>query len=93
LDGALLDALRPLGEIPSVAEVRGGVGLLAAVELSQDVLTRTPDAVARVTRTARAKGVLVRGLGRGVAVSPPLTVQEQHFGLIAGAVGEGLAGL
>jgi putrescine aminotransferase len=93
LEGALLDALRPLGEIPSVAEVRGGVGLLAAVELSQDVLTRTPDAVARVTRTARAKGVLVRGLGRGVAVSPPLTVQEQHFGLIAGAVGEGLAGL
>jgi adenosylmethionine-8-amino-7-oxononanoate aminotransferase len=71
--------------------VRGGVGLLAAVELSADVLARTPDAVARVGRVAREKGVLVRPLGQAVAVSPPLTVQAEHFGLIAEALGAGLA--
>jgi putrescine---pyruvate transaminase len=93
LEGALFDALRPLEDLPIVAEVRGGVGLLAAVELSGDLLTQVPDAVARVAGTAREKGVLIRTLGRGVAVSPPLTVQEEHFGLIAEAVREGLAGL
>jgi adenosylmethionine-8-amino-7-oxononanoate aminotransferase len=93
LEGALLDALRPLAEIPSVAEVRGGVGLLAAVELSADVLARSPDAVARVAGAAREKGVLLRTLGQAVAVSPPLTVQNEHFGLIAEAIGAGLAGV
>jgi putrescine---pyruvate transaminase len=67
--------------------------ILAAVELSDEVLTASPGAVAQVASTAREKGVLVRTLGRGVAVSPPLTVQEEHIGLIAEAIGEGLAGL
>jgi putrescine---pyruvate transaminase len=93
LEGPLLDALRPFGELPSVAEVRGGTGLLAAVELSDDVLTEKPDAVARIAGAAREQGVLVRTLGRGVAVSPPLTVTEEHIGLIAEAIGEGLARL
>jgi adenosylmethionine-8-amino-7-oxononanoate aminotransferase len=93
LEGPLLQALRPFAELPSVAEVRGGVGLLAAVELTDEVLTEKPDAVARVAGAAREQGVLVRTLGRGVAVSPPLTVQEEHIGLLAEAIGAGLAGL
>jgi adenosylmethionine-8-amino-7-oxononanoate aminotransferase len=92
-EAALLEALRPLGDIPSVAEVRGGVGLLAAVELSADVLARTPDAVARVAAAAREKGVVVRTLGKGIAVSPPLTVQREHFTLIAEALEAGLSSL
>lgn len=91
LEGTLLEALRPFGELASVAEVRGGVGLLAAVELSDELLTEKPDAVARVAGAARQQGVLVRTLGRGVAVSPPLTVQEEHIGLLAEAIGEGLS--
>ena len=93
LEGALLEALQPLADSPLVAEVRGGVGLLVAVELSDEVRTRLPDSVARVTRAARQSGVLVRALGQGVAVSPPLTVQEEHFGLIAEAIEVGLAAL
>ena len=93
LEGALIERLRPLAGEPSVAEVRGGVGLLAAVELSEEVRSQSPDAVARVVRTAREKGVLVRALGQGVAVSPPLTVQEKHFDLIAEAIAAGLGSL
>jgi adenosylmethionine-8-amino-7-oxononanoate aminotransferase len=92
-EAALFEALRPLGEHHAVAEVRGGVGLLAAVELSADVLAESPGAVARVAGVAREQGVIVRTLGQGVAVSPPLTVQTEHFTLIAEAVGAGLAAL
>jgi len=34
--------------------------------------------------------VLVRGLARGVAVSPPLTAEPQHFAMIADALEQGL---
>ncbi len=92
-EDALLQALRSLADHDAVTEVRGGVGLLAAIELSADVLAETPDAIARVAGGAREKGVLVRALGQGVAVSPPLTVQSEHFGLIAEAIEAGLARL
>jgi putrescine---pyruvate transaminase len=91
LERALLDALAPLASHETVAEVRGGLGLMAAVELSGELLERQPDAVARVTRHARDHGVLVRPLGTAIAVSPPLTVTEQHFALIAEAIDHGLA--
>ncbi len=48
---SLLSALEPLAAHEAVAEVRGGVGLLAAVELSDELLSRAPDAVARVARS------------------------------------------
>ncbi|HZU59407.1 MAG TPA: aminotransferase class III-fold pyridoxal phosphate-dependent enzyme, partial [Solirubrobacteraceae bacterium] len=93
LEAALHEALRPLASSSRVAEVRGGVGLLGAVELTSEVLSSVPGAVARVTSAAREKGVLVRALGQGVAVSPPLTVQEEHFALIAEAIEAGLTSL
>jgi putrescine---pyruvate transaminase len=91
LELALLESLRPLAEHEAVAEVRGGVGTLAAVELTDEVLGRVANAPVQVALGARAEGVLVRPLGRGVAVSPPLTANEEHFGLIAGALEAGLA--
>jgi putrescine---pyruvate transaminase len=87
---ALLDALSPLVDSEAVAEVRGGVGTLAAVELAQDLLEREPGAVSLVVSAARAAGVLVRGLARAVAVSPPLTAGAEHFGMIAEALERGL---
>jgi adenosylmethionine-8-amino-7-oxononanoate aminotransferase len=93
LERPLHDALAPLASHEAVAEVRGGVGMLAAVELTDEVLERQPDAVARVTLGAREHGVLVRALGRGVATSPPLTADEEHFALIAEAIDHGLAAL
>jgi adenosylmethionine-8-amino-7-oxononanoate aminotransferase len=90
---ALLDVLKPLADLPNVDEVRGGVGLLAAVEPTADALSRTPGAIAQIARVAREKGVLIRTLGKAVAVSPPLTVQEEHFEMIAEAIEAGLAGV
>ena len=86
----LLDALSPLARHPAVAEVRGGIGTLAAVELAVEVLEQDPGAVASLVTAARQAGVLVRGLARGVAVSPPLTAEPQHFAMIADALEQGL---
>jgi adenosylmethionine-8-amino-7-oxononanoate aminotransferase len=86
LEGDLFDALAPLRAHPLVADVRGGLGLLAAVELDADLLARDPGAVMAVYRLARELGVIVRPLLRSVAVSPPLTVSGEHIGLIVEAL-------
>jgi len=93
LEGELMNALEPLARHELVAEVRGGTGLLAAVEINADVRARRPSAVADLFKGARAHGVMVRPLGAGVAVSPPLTATPEHFRLAAEAIGAGLDGL
>lgn len=93
LEQPLLDALMPLTGHAAVAEVRGGIGFLAAVELSHEVLDRDPGAVATVARTAREQGVLVRPLAKAIAVSPPLTATTEHIELIAQALEAALASL
>jgi adenosylmethionine-8-amino-7-oxononanoate aminotransferase len=90
LEQDLFEALRPLESHDAVAEVRGGLGMLAAVELTDEVLERRPDAVARVIAGAREAGVLIRPLARGVATSPPLTATPEHFAEIAQAYEAGL---
>ena len=84
------NALRPLAAHASVGEIRGGVGLMAAIELADDVLERDPGAPARAAAGAREAGVLVRPLGRGLALSPPLTAEPEHFAMAAGAIEHGL---
>lgn len=86
LEGVLLDSLTPLAEHPGVAQVRGGTGLLAAVEFTPEFLAALPGGVPGFTQAVRDSGVLVRALGSGVAVSPPLTVTDEHFGLISEAI-------
>jgi putrescine---pyruvate transaminase len=83
LEGDLAELLAPLADHAQVAEVRSGLGLLAGVELAPDALDADSSAVAKVVRAARDRGVLVRGLGTSVAVSPPLTVEREHLELIA----------
>jgi putrescine---pyruvate transaminase len=90
---ALLDALAPLAAHDLVSEVRGGVGTMAAVELTAEIRDRQPGAVTSVMMGARAAGVLVRPGGTAVAVSPPLTAGPEHFELIAEAIEEGLSTL
>jgi adenosylmethionine-8-amino-7-oxononanoate aminotransferase len=87
----LLAALLPLGESPLVAEVRGGVGTMAAIELSAELLKSDAAAVGSVAMAVRRHGVIVRSLGRGLAVSPPLTATPEHFAMIAQAIGRALA--
>ncbi len=93
LEGDLLAALAPLREHPLVVEVRGGVGTMAAVELSGELLKARPGAVQEAFRAAREEGVLVRPLASSLAVSPPLTATPEHFKLIAQAMSSALDAL
>lgn len=90
LEGELADALTPLAAHPLVAEVRAGVGLLGAVELSADLLARMPSAVADLQLLVRKHGVLLRPLAKALAVSPPLTVRAEQLWEIGSAFAAGL---
>jgi putrescine---pyruvate transaminase len=90
LEEPLLRALAPLAAHPAVGEVRAGVGLLGAVALSEDALAADPGAVGKIATGARDAGVLVRPLLRGIAVSPPLIVDESHLTDLADAIRAGL---
>lgn len=70
------ERLRTLETHPLVSEVRGGVGLMAAVALRQDALETFPDIARDFWLAARGAGVLTRALVDGVAVAPPLIVTD-----------------
>lgn len=89
LERPLADALEGLLDHPLVAEVRAGTGLLGGVDLVPEALA-APGAGGAWQRGARAAGVLVRPLGTGVAVSPPLTVTVEQIGEIADGLRQGL---
>jgi putrescine aminotransferase len=90
LEKPLHDSLLALADHPAAGDVRGGTGTLAAIDLDKELLARDPGAVGRLAMGARKAGVLVRQLGAGVAVSPPLTATTDHFELITQAVAAGL---
>ncbi len=93
LEAVMYDAINVFADNDKVAETRGGTGMMAAVEIAPDVLADQPGAVGIVAGAARAAGVLVRPLGTGVAISPPLTATEEHFSMVNEAIGAGLAAL
>lgn len=90
LEGALADAVRPLAAHPLVAEVRAGLGLLAAVELRADALAADPSLPQRLVLACRERGLLVRALAGSVAVSPPLTIAEPQLAEIGTGIAAGL---
>ena len=90
LERPLADALGPLAEHPLVAEVRAGLGALAGIELSAAALARDPRMPVRWQHACRDAGVLVRPLGAGIAVSPPLTVGHAEIALLADGIADGL---
>lgn len=89
LESSLWEALAPLAEHPACGEVRGGVGLAAAVDLS-DELQRDPHAAHAFYDAIRDAGVIARGQATGVAIGPPLTVGVDDLRTIAEAVTVGL---
>jgi putrescine aminotransferase len=93
LEGPLAEALRPLAAHPLVGEVRAGLGLLGAVELTREARAADPGAVTRLALACRERGLLVRTLATGVAVSPPLTIAEQQIAEIGTGIDAGLAAL
>jgi putrescine aminotransferase len=90
LEKPLADAVSGVGGHPLVAEVRAGLGFLAAVELTAQVLEADPGAPVKLQRACREEGVIVRNLGRGVAVSPPLVAGEAELDLLASALPKAL---
>jgi putrescine---pyruvate transaminase len=86
LESVLADALRPLADHPAVADVRVGVGLLAAVELAD------PSKLQAVCDASYDRGVLVRPI-RGVAlqVSPPFVITEDEIATTARVFDEALS--
>jgi putrescine aminotransferase len=90
LEGPLMEVLAPLREHPAAGEIRGGLGLAAAVDLDAGLLAASPGALGRFNRAIREAGVLLRVQATGVAIGPPLTVEREQLAEIAGAVRAGL---
>jgi len=90
LERPLADALAPLAGHPLVAEVRAGLGALAGIELAPAALASDPQLPVRWQQACREAGVLVRPLGAGIAVSPPLIVGEQEIARLAEGIADGL---
>lgn len=89
LEGDLFDALAPLAAHPACGEVRGGVGLAAAVDLTAE-LQSDPHAAHDFYDAVRDAGVIVRGQATGVAIGPPLTITPAQLSEIGEAVAAGL---
>jgi putrescine aminotransferase len=90
LEAPLHEALLALEGHPALGEIRGGLGALGAIDIESELLARDPGAVGRLASGARRAGVIVRQLGSGVAVSPPLTIDPDNFELITQALAAGL---
>jgi adenosylmethionine-8-amino-7-oxononanoate aminotransferase len=94
LESVLHDAMQPLTDLPVVHEVRSGVGLLAAVEISPDARKADPALVEKLVRGCRERGVLTRGLaGHSLQVSPSFVIEEREIARIAEVLAEALSGV
>lgn len=91
LEGNLYDALAQHADHPLVGEVRGGVGLLGAIELRQEVLDAVPGAPNELYKHIRDTGkVMTRPMLKTIAVSPPLTITPDEITEMAEGIGAGL---
>lgn len=85
LETTLATMLTPLAEHERVAEVRCGVGALAAVQLHE------PTEAAALALTLRSLGVATRAVGvGGIQVSPPLIMTDEQVGDLATAIATAL---
>ena len=93
LEGAFHARVATLTSHPLVSEVRGGIGLMAAVALDPAILAADARASARLWALAREAGLLTRGLADGVALAPPLIVGDDDMETIVQALGGALDAL
>jgi adenosylmethionine-8-amino-7-oxononanoate aminotransferase len=73
-----------------VAEVRGGLGLMTAVALSPELLEASSGAPGRLLELARDEGLLTRRIPDGLALAPPLIVEDEHVDYAVRALGRAL---
>jgi adenosylmethionine-8-amino-7-oxononanoate aminotransferase len=81
LESTIATALTPLAEHERVAEVRCGVGALAAVQLVE------PTEAPALAKALRRYGVSTRAVGAGgIQVSPPLVMTDDEVHQVADAI-------
>lgn len=90
----LLGRLNGLLERPYVGNVRGK-GLMTFVEVVADKATKekfpaSMDLSAKLTAATRKHGIIVRPVTEGIAIAPPLTIQEPELDFLADAIGAAL---
>lgn len=90
LEKVLEDGLRTLAGHPLVDSVRGGVGVLGALELAPDRLAAQPGLVQRAFEAVRDHGALVRPMVSALGFSPPLTTTAEQVDVLIRAVTDGL---
>jgi putrescine aminotransferase len=90
LEGKLFEQVTRAEGFDAIAEVRGGTGLMAAAQLNDEILKADPTAPIKLAAAIREHGVLARNLVAGVAVSPPLTIEDDQLELIGNALVEGV---
>ncbi|WP_428674955.1 aspartate aminotransferase family protein [Roseibium sp.] len=77
-----------------VGDVRGGHGLMCALELVSDRASKTPidkKTIGSVHRTAYENGAMIRVSGNNIILSPPLVLTEQHVNTVLNALDAGFA--
>ncbi len=87
-----LEALKDKYDI--VGDVRGGEGLMSAMELVSDRTKKTPldaGAIKRVFAATHAAGVMVRVSGPNLILSPPLVLTAEDVQAILSALDAGLS--
>ena len=93
----LFSELQKLREHPSVGDVRGGLGLLCAVELVSDKKSKTPfpaDAglAGKLPKMLYDRGMVTFRAGDVIALCPPLSINRDEIDYIIdvldGAIGE-----
>ncbi|MEA2318589.1 MAG: putrescine---pyruvate transaminase [Solirubrobacteraceae bacterium] len=90
LEDEIAGALRRLEGHELVGEVRAGTGAMGAVAFPAEAVAAHPDLPQRTFAQARERGVLIRPLGDGVAISPPLVVTRDEVERAAEVIGEAL---
>ena len=95
--GQLYKGLQALGEkYEVIGDVRGGAGLMCALELVSDRATKTPiekDRIGRLQRVAYENGAMIRVSGPNIILSPPLVLGAGDVDVILGAIDKGLAAI
>ncbi|WP_299950404.1 aminotransferase class III-fold pyridoxal phosphate-dependent enzyme [uncultured Ruegeria sp.] len=93
----LFAGLKKLAEKHEViGDVRGGEGLMCALELVSDRTTKTPIArhlPLQVQKAAYEDGVMVRVSGNNIILSPPLVITSDDVAKILSALDTGLGSL
>ncbi|WP_425074451.1 aspartate aminotransferase family protein [Sagittula sp. S175] len=87
-----LEALKAKYDV--VGDVRGGHGLMCALELVSDRATKKPidkETIGRVHRETYEAGTMVRVSGPNIILSPPLVLSEAHVQTILHSLDAGLS--